>query len=157
MPAGMWRHGIHTFLELLRARLPASQEYMMNFICLFYSMMSSLHETMPAFKGRWIECLGNLGRYRMAIEEEKPRDRKIWTNVSIHWYWYSKALDKGPNNRPVISPPRHPHSNEVKVSPSHPLVFPMESANTPCTSRSLLLCLFGTRDWILWISKSGID
>jgi hypothetical protein len=84
MPARMWRHGIHAFLELLRARLPASQEYMMTLLC----------ETVPAFEDTWIECLGDLGRYRMAIEEEKPRDREVWTNVSIHWY--SKAADKAP-------------------------------------------------------------
>lgn len=94
MPARMWRHGIHAFLELLRARLPASQEYMMTFIYLSYSMMALLCETVPAFEDTWIECLGDLGRYRMAIEEEKPRDREVWTNVSIQWY--SKAADKAP-------------------------------------------------------------
>ncbi|GKU10969.1 unnamed protein product, partial [Fusarium langsethiae] len=32
MPARMWRHGIHSFLELLRHRLPASLEHMLTFL-----------------------------------------------------------------------------------------------------------------------------
>lgn len=64
MPARMWRHGIHSFLELLRHRLPASLEHMLTFIYLAYSMMALLYETVPAFEDTWIECLGDLGRYR---------------------------------------------------------------------------------------------
>lgn len=94
MPARMWRHGIHSFLELLRHRLPASLEHMLTFIYLAYSMMALLYETVPNFEDTWIECLGDLGRYRMAIEDEDIRDREIWTEVSR--YWYSKASDKAP-------------------------------------------------------------
>lgn len=50
MPARMWRHGIHSFLELLRHRLPASLEHMKTFINLAYSMMALLYETVPAFE-----------------------------------------------------------------------------------------------------------
>lgn len=71
MPARMWKHGIHTFLELLRYRKPDSQEYMLSFIYLAYQMMILLYETAPDFRDTWIECLGDLARYRMAIEEEK--------------------------------------------------------------------------------------
>jgi hypothetical protein len=95
MPARMWRHGIHSFLELLRHRLPASLEHMLTFIYLAYSMMALLYETVPAFEDTWIECLGDLGRYRMAIEDEDIRDREVWTSVSRHWY--SKASDKKPD------------------------------------------------------------
>ncbi|KAI0188381.1 hypothetical protein EV127DRAFT_133169 [Xylaria flabelliformis] len=94
MPARMWRHGIHSFLELLRHRLPASLEHMLTFIYLAYSMMALLYETVPAFEDTWIECLGDLGRYRMAIEDEDIRDREVWTSVSRHWY--SQASDKAP-------------------------------------------------------------
>lgn len=98
MPARMWRHGIHSFLELLRHRLPTSLptslEHMLTFIYLAYSMMALLYETVPEFEDTWIECLGDLGRYRMAIEDEDIRDREIWTEVSR--YWYSKASDKAP-------------------------------------------------------------
>ncbi|KAK0613361.1 hypothetical protein B0T14DRAFT_407105, partial [Immersiella caudata] len=94
MPARMWRHGIHSFLELLRHRLPASLEHMLTFIYLAYSMMALLYETVPASKDTWIECLGDLGRYRMAIEDDNIRDREVWTAVSRGWY--SKASDAVP-------------------------------------------------------------
>ncbi|KAH8587622.1 hypothetical protein B0O99DRAFT_556359 [Bisporella sp. PMI_857] len=94
MPARMWRHGIHSFLELLRHRLPASIDHMLAFIYLAYSMMALLYETVPAFEDTWIECLGDLGRYRMAIEDDDIRDREVWTGVARHWY--SKASDKAP-------------------------------------------------------------
>ncbi|TVY18829.1 EST/SMG-like protein 2 [Lachnellula arida] len=85
MPARMWRHGIHSFLELLRHRLPT---YLAN------SMMALLYETVPACKDTWIECLGDLGRYWMAIKDDDIRDREVWTRVARHWY--SKASDKAP-------------------------------------------------------------
>lgn len=94
MPARMWRHGIHSFLELLRHRLTGSLEHMLTFIYMAYSMMALLYETVPAFEDTWIECLGDLGRYRMAIEDDDIRDREVWTAVSRHWY--SKASDKAP-------------------------------------------------------------
>lgn len=64
MPARMWRHGIHSFLELLRQRLPHSLEHMLSFIYLSYGIMTLLYETVPVFRDIWIECLGDLGRYR---------------------------------------------------------------------------------------------
>lgn len=95
MPARMWRHGIHSFLELLRQRLPTSLEHMLTFIYLAYSMMALLYETVPNFEDTWIECLGDLSRYRMAIEDqdEDLRDREIWTEVSRQWC--SKATTTG--------------------------------------------------------------
>lgn len=94
MPASMWRHGIHSFLELLRHVLPDSLEHMLTFIYLAYSMMALLHETVPAFEDTWIECLGDISRYRMAIEDDDNKDREAWTAVARHWY--SKASDKSP-------------------------------------------------------------
>jgi hypothetical protein len=94
MPARMWRHGIHSFLELLRHRLPASLEHMLTFLYLAYGMMALLYETVPVFQDTWIECLGDLGRYRMAIEDDDITVREGWTGVSRHWY--SKASDKSP-------------------------------------------------------------
>ena len=67
---------------------------MLTFIYLAHSMMALLNETVPAFDETWIECLGDLSRYRMAIEEDDIRDREIWTGVSRHWY--SKASEKSP-------------------------------------------------------------
>jgi hypothetical protein len=51
MPARMWKHGIHSFLELLRHRLPHSLEHMLTFIYLAYSMMAlrKLSASTPKF------------------------------------------------------------------------------------------------------------
>lgn len=95
MPARMWRHGIHAFLELLRHRLPESLEHMLSFVYLSYSMMALLKETVPDFTETWIECLGDLARYRMAIEEADLRDREIWSNTAKTWY--NQAADLSPN------------------------------------------------------------
>ena len=94
MPGRMWKHGIHTFLDVLRHHLPNSLEHMLTFIYLAYSMMALLYETVPAFEATWMECLGDLGRYRMAIEDDDLRDREVWTCVSQRWY--SKASDVVP-------------------------------------------------------------
>ncbi|KAI9813000.1 MAG: hypothetical protein M1832_006437 [Thelocarpon impressellum] len=91
MPARMWRHGIHSFLELLRHGLPASLDQTLAFIYIAYPMLALLYETVPAFEDTWIECLGDLGRYRMAIEDDK-QDLEDWTGVAR--FWYSKAADK---------------------------------------------------------------
>jgi hypothetical protein len=102
MPARMWRHGIHSFLELLRHRLPASLDHMLTFIYMAYSMMALLYETVPAFEDTWIECLGDLGRYRMATEDDDIRDREVWTAVSRHWY--SRASHKAPTTGRLYHP-----------------------------------------------------
>ncbi|KAL2016670.1 hypothetical protein VTK56DRAFT_3214 [Thermocarpiscus australiensis] len=67
-------------------RLPESREHMVASIYIAYSMLTLLFETVPAFENTWIECLGDLGRYRMAIEEHDIRQREIWTDVSCRWY-----------------------------------------------------------------------
>ena len=95
MPARMWRHGIHAFLEVLRHRLPESLEHMLAFIYIAYSMIALLYETISTFEDTWIECLGELGRYRMAVEDDEPKDREAWGNVAR--FWYNKAADKSPN------------------------------------------------------------
>ncbi|CAH0054104.1 unnamed protein product [Clonostachys solani] len=50
MPARMWRHSIHSFLELLHRRLPDSYEYMLTFIYLAYTIIALLYETIPNFE-----------------------------------------------------------------------------------------------------------
>lgn len=53
-----------------------------------------MYETVPVFQDTWIECLGDLGRYRMAVEDDDIRDRDVWASTSR--LWYSKAADKTP-------------------------------------------------------------
>jgi hypothetical protein len=67
---------------------------MIQFIIHAYQMMSLLLETVPSFEETWIECLGDLSRYRMAVEDEDVKDREIWAQVAR--YWYCKAADKMP-------------------------------------------------------------
>ncbi|EPE06809.1 telomerase-binding protein est1a [Ophiostoma piceae UAMH 11346] len=86
MPARMWRHGIHSFLELLRHHLPEAREHMITFIYTAYSIIALLYESVDAFRDTWIECLGDLARYRVAIEDDNQRVRDAWTQVSRRWY-----------------------------------------------------------------------
>ena len=89
MPARMRRHGIHSFLELLRHSLLASLDHMLTFIYLAYSIMALLHGDYPGVRGRVDECLGDLGRYRTAIEVDDIRGREVWTGAARHWYFRS--------------------------------------------------------------------
>jgi hypothetical protein len=68
---------------------------MLSFVYLAYQMMGLLMESVPAFHETWIECLGDLARYRMAIEESDMRDRETWSNVARTWY--NKAADRSPD------------------------------------------------------------
>ncbi|KAJ2893073.1 uncharacterized protein MKZ38_009069 [Zalerion maritima] len=86
MPARMWRHGIHSFLELVRHRLPASLEHMLTFLYLSYSIMALLCDTIPAFADTWIRGLGDLSRYRIAIEDDDDLEREVWAERSRYWY-----------------------------------------------------------------------
>ncbi|KAI7081683.1 hypothetical protein KC356_g8959 [Hortaea werneckii] len=89
----MWKHAIHSFLEVLRHRRPDSHEYMLAFVYLTYQMMALLLETVPSFGDTWVECLGDLARYRMAIEEDQDL-YSHWAGVASSWY--IKATDKYP-------------------------------------------------------------
>ncbi|KAJ5904750.1 DNA/RNA-binding domain E.t1.c1-type [Penicillium subrubescens] len=94
LPARLWFHGIHSLLELLRKQLPGSQEYMLAFFYLVYTMMTQLLERVEKYCEIWIECLGDLARYRMAIEESDKRVRDVWAGVSRHWY--NVVADRSP-------------------------------------------------------------
>ncbi len=91
MPSRMWQHAIYAFLEVLKNRLPESRDHMLAFMYIAYSVVALLYETVPTFEDTWIECLGDLGRYRMAVEADDPLDREIWGGVAR--FWYAKATD----------------------------------------------------------------
>ena len=93
MPARMWKHAIHGFLEVLRHRRPELQDCMVSFIYLAYSMVTLLYETVTAYLDTWIECLGDLARYRMAIEQDREEHAQ-WASVAASWY--IKASDRHP-------------------------------------------------------------
>lgn len=95
MPARLWRYGVHALLEQLRQRLPGTLEHMLRFLYLAYSTMTLFLETVPTFEDTWIECLGEISRYRMVLEAAESRERQAW--ASIARYWYNKAADKNPD------------------------------------------------------------
>lgn len=64
MPARMWRHGVHEFLEILHHRLPHSLKHMLTFLYLAYVMMSLLEEAVGTFANILTECKGDIARYR---------------------------------------------------------------------------------------------
>ncbi|CAG8887465.1 unnamed protein product [Penicillium egyptiacum] len=96
MPARMWRHGMHSFLELLRQRTPGSMEFMFDFIYLSSSIITLLLESVLDFRETWVECLGDLARYRMAVEVFDKKDRELWARVSR--YWYNQDPDRSAEN-----------------------------------------------------------
>lgn len=110
MPARMWKHAIHSFLDLLLSRLPESKAVMDDFIMLAYNMISVVDETVPQFQSTWIEAKGDLARYGMAIQDlgelgqrwretakqeytraliEKPTTGRIYHHLAILEYTYS--------------------------------------------------------------------
>jgi len=93
MSTSVWRHNIHSFLELLGHCLPDSLHHMLAFVYLLYSM-ALLMESIPSFE-TWIDCFGDLARCCMAIEEADLRHREIWSGVAR--MWYNKAADKSLN------------------------------------------------------------
>ncbi|KAK2751569.1 hypothetical protein FQN55_000290 [Onygenales sp. PD_40] len=94
MPARLWHHGIHSFLELLRTKLPESLEYMLLYVNASYSMVTLLMESVPDYEDTWMECLGDLARYRMAIEGTDMHEREVWSDVAA--YWYQRTANRRP-------------------------------------------------------------
>jgi hypothetical protein len=64
---------------------------MLAFNYLAYQMMSLPLETKLGLTDSWIECLGDLARHRMAIEEDREI-YTVWGGVAGHWY--VKAADR---------------------------------------------------------------
>ncbi|EMR09666.1 hypothetical protein PNEG_01856 [Pneumocystis murina B123] len=94
IPARLWRNSIYTYLEILRSQLPYTIEHLISYILFSYSQITVLLETVSTFENEWIECLGDLARYRMAIEEVDMESRNHWNNVAK--YWYVKGLKNLP-------------------------------------------------------------
>lgn len=107
---------------LLKHRLPDKPDHMLAFAYLAYSMMALLHETDPAFQGTWVECLCDLGPYRMAVEDDDIFNRDVWTNVSRQCY--SKSLVKA-------------------------LTFEIEQANNQRTSQTISQSPFQPREAVI--------
>jgi hypothetical protein len=86
-------------MELLRHRLPDSLDHMLAFV---YLVLALEMEPTLSFEETWIESLGDLARYSMAIEEADLRDREVWSGVAR--MWYNRAADERLDTG-SISPP----------------------------------------------------
>ncbi|RJE19040.1 hypothetical protein PHISCL_08623 [Aspergillus sclerotialis] len=95
VPARLWNIGINQLLELQSYRRPDSLEHMLTFIHFSYSMLTLLLDTVPRFELIWMECLGDLARYRMAIVADSP-GYEFWSRISR--YWYCKKMDEAPES-----------------------------------------------------------
>ena len=90
MAARLWEHGIYDLLVLLRRS--EAQEHMTWFLVSSYQMMTVLYETVPILRDIWLECLGDLARCWMAVEEDE--DKRLWSIIAAGWY--SEAADRQP-------------------------------------------------------------
>ncbi|KAK7575152.1 hypothetical protein V3481_017117 [Fusarium oxysporum f. sp. vasinfectum] len=93
MLARMWKHGIHSLLEVLRTRLPESRDTMDQFIILAYSLISLKGETIPSFRLTWVECKGGLARYGMAVQDRDINARERWRNTAREEYTQARNGD----------------------------------------------------------------
>lgn len=96
VPARMWHNGIFGLLNLQESRQPDSTEHMLSFIYYCYSLLTLfLETTAPKFERVWMECLGDLSRYRMSLEVADSPDWDLWAGIAR--YWYNKAADRAPD------------------------------------------------------------
>ncbi|KAF5670948.1 Telomerase-binding EST1A [Fusarium heterosporum] len=56
-------------LRELASQYNMPAQHMQTFLYLAYNLMALIYETVPTFENTWIEYLGDLSRYRMAIED----------------------------------------------------------------------------------------
>jgi hypothetical protein len=124
MAPRMWRHGIHSFLELLRQRLPESLDHMLAFLYHAYGLLGVFLETVPAFRETWIECLGDLARYRMVIDDD-ARDHELWTATAAGWY--SRAADL----RPTVGRLSHHLAILARANPPLQLAYYLKAVCVP--------------------------
>ncbi len=54
-------------------------------------MLTLLYETVLSYEDTWVECLGDLSRYRMAVEQN-ANGREEWTGISRYWYYQTGRL-----------------------------------------------------------------
>ncbi|OJD09626.1 hypothetical protein AJ78_09007 [Emergomyces pasteurianus Ep9510] len=78
----LWAVAILPLLEIMRSRLPDGLEHMIEFIHHAFNMLVLILETVPRFKSVWLQCLGDISRYRMAIEVESEDERRVWSEIA---------------------------------------------------------------------------
>ncbi|KFZ18754.1 hypothetical protein V501_01017 [Pseudogymnoascus sp. VKM F-4519 (FW-2642)] len=90
IPGRLWRHAIHSLLEILRDSHPTA---LVDFIDMVHPIMTDLVEKVPEFKNNWTECLGDLFRYRMSA----ATCRDYWDDdAGTARQWYLKTATQIP-------------------------------------------------------------
>lgn len=91
IPLRMWNKGIFKFLDILRSKLPDSKELIAKFIFHCFHLLSMLVE--PPYESRhmWLEALGDIARFSMAVGDISNCDWRV-----ISQYWYLQATNKSP-------------------------------------------------------------
>lgn len=87
----MWNKGIFKFLDLLRTRVPESHSLVNKFIYHCFALLGMLVD--PPYESRhmWLEALGDLARFMMAIGSSGYGD---WRSAAQ--YWYIRASNRSP-------------------------------------------------------------
>ncbi|KAJ5776714.1 DNA/RNA-binding domain E.t1.c1-type [Penicillium nucicola] len=144
MPGRMWRYGIYSYLELFRTRLPSPsvQDHMLGFIYFSYSMVTLLLEQVSTFEEIWTECLGDLARYRAAVENSDETVRHHWHYLAVisrpdtlqMFFYFSEALlsvDRFPKAREsmiqlfndILIAPAEEHTLISSFAAAHGVIF----------------------------------
>lgn len=92
MPQRLWQR-VQALLDLMRRHLPASREHMAGFISLSFTIFTVLYEHTTDLQAIWSECLGDVARFGMAIQDSFE-ERGIWVGSSR--MWYLRAIDLNP-------------------------------------------------------------
>ena len=93
IPIRVWKTGIHTPLELFRHRLPECKEQLDLYVRNSYAIVGLFYESLLDSDLIWLECLGDLARYMMVIEEDAGY--RAIMNKTAH-AWYQQVLDSTP-------------------------------------------------------------
>jgi hypothetical protein len=55
-------------------------------------MISALKECVPAFEITWLEVLGEIARYRAAVQDDACDGSGMWTTIARNWYAEAAAM-----------------------------------------------------------------
>lgn len=93
MPQRLWQR-VQALLDLMRRHLPTSREHMADFISLSFTIFTVLYEHATDLQAIWSECLGDVARFGMAIQDSFE-ERAIWVGSSRMWYLTAIDLNPG--------------------------------------------------------------
>ncbi|TEY71388.1 hypothetical protein BOTCAL_0094g00320 [Botryotinia calthae] len=150
MPARMWSHGISSFLEFIRDRLPISLDYMLSFIYLAYSVMATLYECKPS--EYWVCSAGTKEEYHELSPNFKERKEHIPSRArDIPHNKISGHNPSSSQNTPTNKPTEHcdnvVHDNKLKTPTSRarseelsPTSLPLTLLGFPSKLLAALIC-----------------